>query len=48
MKRIYQRHSYATEMATAWNLLGEHLETLTNFEVSNPHAPISISAETNN
>ena len=48
MKRIYQRHSYATEMATAWNLLGEHLETLRNFEAGNPHAPISISAETEN
>jgi integrase len=30
MKRIYQRHSYAVEMASAWKTLGEHLEILTN------------------
>lgn len=30
MKRIYQRHSYAAEMAAAWKLLGERLESLTN------------------
>ncbi|MCB4797075.1 site-specific integrase [Pseudomonas sp. NP21570] len=29
VKRIYQRHSYAKEMAEAWRLLGEHLELLT-------------------
>ncbi|WP_297843901.1 site-specific integrase [Pseudomonas sp.] len=29
MKRIYQRHSYAAEMAMAWKLLGERLEVLT-------------------
>jgi integrase len=28
VKRIYQRHSYANEMAAAWRLLGEHLESL--------------------
>jgi integrase len=28
VKRIYQRHSYANEMAVAWRLLGEHLESL--------------------
>lgn len=30
MKRIYQRHSYAAEMAAAWKLLGKRLESLTN------------------
>ncbi|TXH92874.1 MAG: site-specific integrase [Pseudomonas sp.] len=29
VKRIYQRHSYATEMAEAWQKLGAHLELLT-------------------
>lgn len=28
MKRIYQRHSYSKEMADAWHLLGERLDTL--------------------
>jgi hypothetical protein len=27
--RIYQRHSYAPEMARAWALLGERLNALT-------------------
>lgn len=35
MKRIYQRHNYAAEMANAWALLGENLEGLTNSGVSN-------------
>jgi integrase len=48
MKRIYQRHSYATEMATAWDLLGEHLETLTKVEADNPTPPIPPSPETQN
>ncbi|MNW14020.1 hypothetical protein D3C71_2121310 [compost metagenome] len=29
VKRIYQRHSYTTEMTAAWSLLGEHLDMLT-------------------
>ncbi|MNG32941.1 hypothetical protein D3C84_1190730 [compost metagenome] len=29
VKRTYQRHSYAKEMAEAWRLLGDHLEQLT-------------------
>lgn len=29
MKRIYQRHSYSKEMADAWHILGERLDTLT-------------------
>lgn len=30
VKRTYQRHSYAAEMADAWMCLGDHLEHLTN------------------
>jgi integrase len=33
MKRIYQRHSYSAEMATAWKLLGERLEVLTTVKL---------------
>lgn len=29
MKRIYQRHTYETEMREAWCLLGDHLAHLT-------------------
>lgn len=29
MKRIYQRHTYETEMREAWRLLGDHLAQLT-------------------
>jgi hypothetical protein len=32
VKRIYQRHSYAKEMAEAWRLLGEHLDMLTRLD----------------
>lgn len=32
--RIYQRHSYAPEMARAWALLGERLEALTTGEAA--------------
>lgn len=32
--RIYQRHSYSDEMCAAWNLLGNHLESLTTGEKS--------------
>ena len=32
--RIYQRHSYAPEMAKAWALLGERLEALTTGEAA--------------
>jgi integrase len=46
MKRIYQRHNYTTEMSSAWDLLGEHLETLTNAETNSPQAAILASAET--
>jgi integrase len=30
VKRTYQRHSYAKEMAEAWTVLGQHLEWLTH------------------
>lgn len=30
VKRIYQRHTYETEMKEAWERLGNHLEKLTN------------------
>ncbi|MCY1383897.1 hypothetical protein D9M69_720680 [compost metagenome] len=33
VKRIYQRHSYAREMADAWTLLGEYLSKL----ITNEH-----------
>lgn len=35
VKRTYQRHSYAKEMADAWRLLGERLEVLTNAQSEN-------------
>lgn len=35
IKRIYQRHSYTTEMQGAWNLLGHHIQSL---------APVNIGA----
>lgn len=34
VKRIYQRHSYTSEMTAAWRLLGEYLETLTNPKIT--------------
>lgn len=34
-KRIYQRHSYASEMAEAWQRLGNQLNRLTNEHYSN-------------
>jgi len=33
VKRIYQRHSYSEEMAEAWRLLGDHLETLVTINI---------------
>lgn len=39
VKRIYQRHSYTAEMTAAWNLLGEHLELLTNPRVTDINPP---------
>lgn len=36
VKRIYQRHSYAREMADAWMLLGEHLNNLITNEQGAP------------
>ncbi|EJN34826.1 hypothetical protein PMI35_00393 [Pseudomonas sp. GM78] len=41
VKRIYQRHSYTAEMTAAWNLLGEHLETLTNPSVVGAYAELT-------
>ncbi|MOA58749.1 hypothetical protein D3C78_1831970 [compost metagenome] len=35
VKRTYQRHSYAKEMAEAWRLLGDRLEILTNVQAEN-------------
>ncbi|MDT4856566.1 Prophage integrase IntA [compost metagenome] len=35
VKRIYQRHSYAAEMAEAWQKLGTHLHRLTSEDCSN-------------
>jgi integrase len=35
VKRIYQRHSYAAEMAEAWKKLGTHLHRLTSEDCSN-------------
>ncbi len=35
MIRIYQRNSYSEEMRSAWNLLGERLELLTNPDATN-------------
>ncbi|SDU04776.1 Integrase [Pseudomonas pohangensis] len=35
IKRTYQRHSYAAEMAEAWQRLGTRLEILTNPEAAN-------------
>ncbi len=29
VKRTYQRHSYSKEMSEAWNLLGAHLQKIT-------------------
>ena len=43
MKRIYQRHSYSREMAEAWRLLGEHLESLTTLETTTL-VPVMVSA----
>ena len=34
VKRTYQRHSYADEMAAAWELLGEYLENLTGMDAN--------------
>ena len=45
MKRIYQRHSYAAEMATAWNLLGEHLEMLTTIKQIDHAQQIALQTE---
>lgn len=43
MKRIYQRHSYAAEMATAWHLLGEHLTMLTSVKTdSTPTLALTV------
>jgi len=44
MKRIYQRHSYAVEMGSAWKILGEYLETLTNIKADYACASSSIAA----
>lgn len=35
IKRVYQRHSYAAEMAEAWQRLGNRLEILANPEAGN-------------
>ncbi len=35
MKRIYQRHNYAAEMANAWRLLGDRLDVLTRANADN-------------
>ena len=35
MKRVYQRHDYATEMKQAWQLLGDRLELLTREDADN-------------
>lgn len=39
VKRIYQRHSYAVEMADAWKRLGTYLEKLTSEQCTNVLAP---------
>ncbi|MNZ99082.1 Phage integrase family protein [compost metagenome] len=35
VKRTYQRHSYAAEMAAAWHLLGDRLNMLTRSDADN-------------
>lgn len=35
LKRIYQHHTYAKEMAAAWSLLGERLELLSRPDIDN-------------